>query len=67
MFNKDKNKPKVLASFKFLPGKIDKGYSDQRLHINLSENKIENKPINPLVKETFTGGQIGRASCRERV
>jgi len=36
---------------------VEKGYTDRRLYINLSENKIEEKPIDLQVKETFTGGR----------
>jgi len=48
---------KVLSTFDFEPGKVEKGYTDKRLYINLSENKIESKPIAPEVKEVFTGGR----------
>jgi len=48
---------RLLASFEFEPGKVEKGYTDRRLYINLSENKIEEKPIDPQVKEVFTGGR----------
>jgi len=48
---------KVLSTFDFEPGKIEKGYTDRRLYINLSENKIEGKSIAPEVKEVFTGGR----------
>jgi len=48
---------KLLASFEFEPGKVEKGYTDRRLYINLSKNKIEEKPIELQVKETFTGGR----------
>ena len=50
-------KQKFLTSFEFEPGKVEKGYTDRRLYINLSENKIEEKPIDLQVKEIFTGGR----------
>ncbi len=57
MFRKNEDKQKLLTSFELTPGKVDKGYTDQRLYINLTENKIENKPIDPQVKDIFTGGR----------
>ena len=58
MFIKENKKnKKILTSFEFEPGKVEKGYTDRRLYINLSENKIEEKPIDLQVKETFTGGR----------
>ncbi|GAH54327.1 unnamed protein product, partial [marine sediment metagenome] len=57
MFEASKENKKILASFEFEPGKVEKGYTDRRLYINLSENKIEEKPIDLQVKETFTGGR----------
>ncbi|MBE3120917.1 MAG: aldehyde:ferredoxin oxidoreductase [Thermoplasmata archaeon] len=57
MFKVNKEKQKLLASFEFTPGKVEKGYTDRRLYINLSENKVESKSIDPQVKEIFTGGR----------
>ncbi|GAG73468.1 unnamed protein product [marine sediment metagenome] len=57
MFEASKENKKILVSFEFEPGKVEKGYTDRRLYINLSENKIEEKPIDLQVKETFTGGR----------
>jgi len=50
-------KQKLLTSFEFEPGKVERGYTDRRLYINLSENKIEERSIDPQVRETFTGGR----------
>lgn len=36
---------------------IEKGYCNRTLYINLSENKIESKPVTPLMKEKFIGGR----------
>ena len=57
MFEKKENNQKYLASCELIPGKVEKGYTNQRLYINLTENKIENKPIDLQVKEIFTGGR----------
>ncbi len=53
----NQGKNKILTSFNFEPGKVERGYTDRRLYINLSENKIEERTIEPLVKEVFTGGR----------
>ena len=47
----------VLSTFDFEPGRVEKGYTDRRLCINLSENRIESKSIAPEIKEIFTGGR----------
>jgi aldehyde:ferredoxin oxidoreductase len=57
MFGGNKENQKLLTSFEFEPGKVEKGYTDRRLYINLSVNKIVDKPIDLQVKETFTGGR----------
>lgn len=57
MFEKNENNKKLLASCELVPGKVEKGYTDKRLYINLTENKIENKSIDSQVKDIFTGGR----------
>lgn len=48
---------RLLASFEFEPGGVNRGYTDRALYINLSENKIEKKSIPEEVKDRFTGGR----------
>lgn len=48
---------RVLASFEFEPGGVNRGYTDRVLYINLSENRIESKSIPKEVKNRFTGGR----------
>lgn len=48
---------RVLASFEFEPGGVNRGYTDRALYINLSENKIQGKSIPEEVKQRFTGGR----------
>ena len=57
MFEIKKKNMKQLASCELIPGKVEKGYTDQRLYINLTENKIENKSIDLQIKDIFTGGR----------
>lgn len=48
---------RVLASFEFEPGGVNRGYTDRALYVNLSENRIESKSIHKEVKNRFTGGR----------
>jgi aldehyde:ferredoxin oxidoreductase len=63
---------KVLATYSYKPARINKGYTDRRLYINLTKNVIEERAIDPMVKEKFTGGAAtgctisGRRSNRRR-
>lgn len=36
---------------------VEKGYANRTLYINLSDNKIEIKPVTEQMKELFTGGK----------
>jgi aldehyde:ferredoxin oxidoreductase len=51
------NKGKVLASFEYPLGKVEKGYTNRTLYINLSDNKIESKPVTQQMKDLFIGGR----------
>lgn len=48
---------KVLARHAYEPVKLDRGYAGRTLYVNLSENRIEQKPVTDFMKETFTGGK----------
>src|SRR5450756_3056526 len=48
---------KVLATYSYKPARINKGYTDRRLYINLTTNVSEERAIDPMVKEKFTGGR----------
>lgn len=52
-----KNRHKLLTEYQYKPGKVDKGYANRTLHINLSENKLVEKPVTELMKEKFIGGK----------
>src|SRR4030065_441896 len=47
----------MLADFTYFPKKIEKGYNNRTLYVNLSEMKIASKPVSGKMKETFTGGR----------
>ncbi len=52
-----KNRHKLVTEYQYKPGKVDKGYANRTLHINLSENKLVEKPVTELMKEKFIGGK----------
>jgi aldehyde:ferredoxin oxidoreductase len=47
----------VLKEFKYQLGKIERGYNNRTLHVNLSTMKISSKPVSQKMKDTFTGGR----------
>jgi len=47
----------ILAEKKYEIHEVQKGYANQTLYINLSENKIEIKPVSDGMKEKFIGGK----------
>lgn len=48
---------KVLTEFSYKPGKVEHGYAGKTLYVNLSDGKIETKPVTDDMKEKFTGGK----------
>jgi aldehyde:ferredoxin oxidoreductase len=46
-----------LAEFKYELAEPDKGYNNRTLYIDLTENRIESKPVSEKMKETFVGGK----------
>jgi aldehyde:ferredoxin oxidoreductase len=48
---------RVLAALDYPPGRVERGYANRTLHVDLSENRIEIKPVTPYMKEFFTGGK----------
>ncbi len=47
----------LLKDFSYNLGKIENGYTNRTLYINLSENKIESKPVTQMMKDKFVGGK----------
>ncbi len=48
---------KLLAEFDYEPVKVEKGYANRTLYVNVSDNKIELKPVSEELKEKFIGGR----------
>ena len=47
----------VLAEYTYEPPPVVKGYSNQTLYINLSDNTIQPRPVSDVMKEIFIGGR----------
>jgi len=48
---------RVIATYRYTPAPITRGYSDKRLHINLSHLEIREHTIPEKIKEIFIGGK----------
>ncbi|MCK4644076.1 aldehyde:ferredoxin oxidoreductase [bacterium] len=48
---------KVLTEFKYDKNKIEKGFANKTLYINLTTNEIKEKPVTDDMKKKFTGGR----------
>ena len=48
---------RVLASLDYAPGRVRRGYADRTLHVDLSANRIEIRPVTQYMKDFFTGGK----------
>lgn len=47
----------ALAEFKYEPSKVEKGYNNRTLYVNVSTLKISSKPVSQAMKDKFTGGR----------
>jgi len=47
----------TIATYRYTPSPIEKGYSNKRLHINLSQLTIQEHPIPENIKNVFIGGK----------
>jgi aldehyde:ferredoxin oxidoreductase len=47
----------TLKELEYEIPKLDRGYANQTLYINLNDNTIKIKPVDKKMKETFTGGK----------
>lgn len=48
---------KNLMTFEYEPAKINRGYADKSLYINISNNEIRAKDVTEEMKDKFTGGK----------
>jgi aldehyde:ferredoxin oxidoreductase len=47
----------VIAEFKYSLGKVERGYSNRTLHVDLSNIKITCKPVTEMMRDKFIGGR----------
>ncbi|TFG14179.1 aldehyde:ferredoxin oxidoreductase [Candidatus Thorarchaeota archaeon] len=47
----------TIKEFEYEIPKLEHGYNNQTLYVNLSDNSIEIKPVDGKMKEAFTGGK----------
>ncbi len=47
----------VISEFKYEPRKVERGYNNRTLYINVSNNQILSKPVSQEMKDTFIGGR----------
>ncbi len=46
-----------VTEFTYSLGKVEKGYNNRTLYINLTNNQIKSKPVTQFMKDTFIGGR----------
>jgi aldehyde:ferredoxin oxidoreductase len=54
---KIKSAHKVLTTYSFKKGHVNKGYANRTLYVNLSTGVIQEKPVTDEMKKKFTGGR----------
>ncbi len=48
---------KVVSSFEYKPGIIEKGYTNRFLYVNVGTGEIKEEPVTKQMKELFIGGK----------
>jgi len=48
---------KVLTTYSYKKGEVNKGYANRTLYVNLSTGVIQEKPVTEEMKKKFTGGR----------
>ena len=47
----------LLAEMRYETPVVERGYANQTLYVNLSDNTIAAKPVTRQMKDLFTGGR----------
>ena len=47
----------VIAEFEYKPSKVERGYNNRTLYVNLSNMKIASNPVSKAMKDIFVGGR----------
>jgi aldehyde:ferredoxin oxidoreductase len=48
---------RIIAEMSYEPARIEHGYSNHILYVNVGSGKIESRPVTPVMKEIFIGGR----------
>ncbi len=48
---------RILAEFSYEKGSVDRGYANRTLYVNLTDNRVESRPVSDKMKDTFIGGR----------
>jgi len=48
---------KIIAEFTYEKGQVDRGYTNRTLYVDLSNNRVESRPVTEDMKEKFIGGR----------
>ena len=48
---------KILKQLSYTPAKIERGYANKSLYINVGDLRIEEKDVTEFMKEKFVGGK----------
>ena len=48
---------RVIAEMSYKPAKVERGYSNQTLYVNVGNGKMESRPVTAQMKEIFIGGR----------
>ena len=48
---------RVLAEYAYDPRPVAQGYANRTLYVNLSDGRVEEKPVTQEMKDVFTGGR----------
>lgn len=56
-FTEMKKAHKLLGTFNYQLGQLEKGYANRTLYVNLSTRTFEEKPVTELMKAKFIGGR----------
>ena len=52
-----KEKKRLIKEHKYELGRVEKGYTNRTLYINISDNTIDSKPVTQMMKDKFIGGK----------
>lgn len=56
-FEEFRRQHELIKSYKYNWAPIDKGYNNRYIYINVSDYRMEEKPVTALMKEKFIGGK----------